>query len=172
MSNPAGTGYTQEEIDVCLTAVIAHAGRINTAVKWLRAEGKHTPDRRTLTSWTRIDFIERYEELREKLASVREEQLANDYLDAASRAIEGAQLATEKAIDRLKAGKDEDPAKSAASLARVSQSMIEKRLTLQGRPTRITETIDVEARVRKLVAMGVLQLADGDAPALEPGDEE
>lgn len=161
--------FTQAEIDDALTALIAHAGRPTTAVKWLKAEGKRAPSPPTLQKWARIDYWERYEELREKLAPVREEQLANDYLDAASHAIDVTRLAVEKAETKLKAGKDEDPAKSAASLARVSQSMIEKRLTLQGRPTRITETIDVEARVRKLVAMGVLQLPEEQAQ-IEAGD--
>lgn len=164
--------YNQEEIDDALSALIGHAGNAAKAIEYLESEGKRAPCASTLLKWARITHWERHEELRELVAGRREDQLANDLLDLTARATEGIALGIEKTIERLDSGKDEDPAKSTASLARVLQTGIEKRLTLQGRPTRITETIDVEARVRKLVAMGVLHLPDGETPALEPGDEE
>ena len=91
-------------------------------------------------------------------------------LDAARRATEGALLATDVAVKRLKAGKDEDPARTAANLSRVAQSATDKRLALQGRSTAPTDVRDAMEILRGLVAMGVLQAPSAALanPEVEP----
>lgn len=164
--------YTAQQIDDCLTALIAWNGNATAAVRYLKGEKKRAPAAPTLSKWARVDEWERYEQLRERLADGREKQLAHDFMEAAARARDVAFMAIDQAEERLEQKKDPEPAKTAAALARASQSFTEKGLTLQGKPSRITETVDVEARVRKLVAMGVIHLPDGGQPALEPGDVE
>src|SRR5438270_8571026 len=130
-----GDAWKQDEIDDALTALIAYAGNANAACRYLQAEGMRAPTSGTLTAWARTRYWERYEELREKVAQGRENTLANNYLDAAHSATEVAMMAVEAARGRLESGKDEDPARTAANLARVAQSATDKRLSLQGRPT-------------------------------------
>jgi hypothetical protein len=165
-TNGGPDAWTAEQIDDALTALIAMAGNATGAVKYLKSAGKRAPASQTLLNWARTVHWERYEELREKVAGARENTLANDYLDAAAYATEGARLATKKAIERLNAGKDEDPARTAANLTTVAQKSTDKRLSLQGRPTQIIENRNVEELFRSLAAMGVLKLPEAvDEPA-------
>lgn len=168
----AADKYTAKELDDCLTALIAHNGNAKYATAWLEEHGKkHPKTPRALLNWSRIQHWERYEELRERLAAGREEQLANDYLETALAARDATALAVEKAHAKLMAGKDDDPARTAANLSKVSATALEKRLMQQGRPTKITQAKDVEASLRALAAMGVIEIA-GQKPELEAGDEQ
>ena len=155
--------YTQEDIDDALTAMIAFAGNSNEAVRYLEAQGINAPTQQTLWRWARTTHWQRYEELRETVAQRRENTLANNYLDAAHAATEVAMMAVEAARGRLESGKDEDPGRTAANLARVAQSATDKRLSLQGRPTQITETRDLGAILRSLAAKGIIQVPDEPA---------
>ena len=161
--------FTQEEIDEALRAMIAYAGNAKRAQQALKDEGKAAPHWNTLYKWCKTTHWERYEQLREQFFSKMEEKHANDLLDRSRRANEVVLLAIEKAQERLENGKDQDPGRTAANLARVDQSSIEKRLALQGRPSRIVENRNPEEIARALVAMGVLKVAD--APELEAGDD-
>lgn len=160
-SGPAAP-FSQEDIDWCLQALVAWAGNANAAVKWLEAhaEGRRVPAALTLTSWSRTKHWERYEQIREQFGGLREKTISNDMRDAAQEAVETQRLAVEKARERLEAGRDDDPARSAASLAKVAQSNIDKLLSLTGRPTQITESRNVNEILRSLVAKGVLSLPD------------
>jgi len=171
MPGPAGfVPYTQQEIDEALTAVIAHAGSCSGAIRYLKAEGKRAPAWQTLQNWCRVKHWERYEELREKFAQKAEDTLANNYLDAARYATEVQMLAVDKAKERLEKGKDEDPARTAANLSQVSARSTDKRLSLQGRPTTITETRDLGAILRSLAAKGVVHLPD-EPEQIEAGSD-
>jgi hypothetical protein len=163
--------YTQEEIDDALTALIAYAGNATAACQYLKAEGMRAPASSTLAAWSRTRYWERYEELREKVSQGRENTLANNYLDAAHAATEVAMMAVEAARGRLESGRDEDPGRTAANLARVAQSATDKRLSLQGRPTQITETRDLGAILRSLAAKGIIEIPDEPAQLVEASDE-
>jgi hypothetical protein len=161
-SGPAAP-FNQEEIDQALTAMIAYAGKAHTAVKYLMANGK--PDLRvptgvTLLDWSRTTHWERYEQLREQWSAKVEQTISNDMRDAAREAIEVQRVAVEKARERLEANRDDDPARSAANLARVASANTDKLLSLTGRPTQITESRNVNEILRSLVAKGVLALPD------------
>jgi hypothetical protein len=161
--------YTQQQIDDALTALIAYAGNATGAVKYLEAAGKRAPAVPTLIEWSRTRHWERYEELREKVAQKLEGTLANNYLDAARYATETMVLAVDKARERLENNKDDDPARSAASLAKVATSATDKRLALQGRPSQIVETRNIGEIMRSLAAKGVIALPE-EPPQLEEGD--
>src|SRR5581483_2942115 len=158
--------FTQEEVDRGLTALIAWAGNAKAALRHLEAtstEDQRIPSYHTLCEWARTKHWERYEQLRETWAGKVEQTVANDMRDAAREAVEVQRLAVEKARERLEAGRDDDPARSAASLARVAQSNTDKLLSLTGRPTQITENRNVNEILRSLVAKGVLALPEEPA---------
>jgi hypothetical protein len=163
--------YSQEDIDRVLTAVIAWSGNVAAALRYIKAEGYRTPEGNTVMKWMRTVHWERYEQLRDQWSQKVETTVANDMRDAAREALDVQRLAVEKARERLEAGRDDDPAKSAASLARVAQSNTDKLLSLTGRPTQITESRNAEEILRSLVARGVLQLPD-EPVALEAGSDE
>ena len=162
--------YTQEEIDDALTAVIAYAGNVSAARKYLEAEGKRVPCHSTLANWTRTVHWERYEELREKLADKNAKTLENNYLDAARYATETTMLAVEKARERLEKGEDQDPARTAANLSRVSQTAVEKRHALQGVPKLKEDYRDLTAILRGLAANYPKLITIGpESPQIEGG---
>ena len=115
-------------------------------------------------NWSRTTHWERYcEQLRETWQGKVEQTLANDMRDAARESLDVQRLAVQRARERLDSGRDDDPAKSAASLARVAQSNTDKLLSLTGRPTQIVENRNINEILRSLVAKGVLNVADDPA---------
>ena len=153
--------YTQEQITEGLMALIAHAGNRRAASAYLSEEKGITIPPRTLSNWKHQHAIE-YLELREKFADQQEKQLAHEYLDLAAQAAVGTKLAVEKAVEKLEANKDQDPARTAANLAHVSQSSVDRNRVLTDRPSRITETRGIDEILRGLMARvpGLIQLPE------------
>ena len=151
--------YTQEQITEGLMALIAHAGNHRRASDYLKTEKgiEIPPD--TLYGWKHKHAIE-YLELREKFADQMEKQLAHEYLDLAAQAAQGTELAVKRAVERLEADEDKDPARTAANLAHVSQSSVDRNRVLTDRPSRITETRGLEEILRSLAAKNILQLPE------------
>ena len=143
--------FTQSQIDDALTAMIAFAGNVTLAIRYLKQEGKRAPSPTTLNIWAKTTHWQRYEELRETYSQKVEQTIANDMRDATRAAVEVQRLAIEKTKERLEAGKDDDPARSAANLSHVSRSATDKMLALLGRPSQITETRDATEILRSLV---------------------
>lgn len=164
--------FSQADIDRALSALVAWNGNFNATVRYLEsleAAGEaRAPGAKTLSEWARVSHWERYEQIREQWSARVEQTVANDMRDAAREAVEVQRLAVNAARERLEAGKDDDPARSAANLARVAQSNTDKLLSLTGRPTQITETRNVNEILRSLVAKGVLTLPEGSGDDGEP----
>lgn len=148
--------YTEDEIIAGLMAVIAWAGNATAAARYLKAEKGIDLNAATLNSWKTVHAA-RYAEMREQYASQKETELAHEFRDVAMLAVVGERLAIEKATARLKAGKDEDPGRTAANLARVAQSSTDKLMTVTSRPTQITENRGLQEILRSLGAMGVFK---------------
>ena len=169
-SGPAAP-FSQEQIDDALMALIAWAGNASAAVRHLKSVGKRAPRVETLLNWSRTLHWERYQELREKYGDQIEKGLAADYLDSARELREVAHMAAEKAKERLEAGEDQDPGRTAANLARASAIALEKSLTLQGKPTQITESRNPSEILAGLIARHpqIFGLAEPavDAPQIE-----
>jgi hypothetical protein len=104
---------------------------------------------------------ERYRQRREELAPQLEGMFANDLLDNMRRATLAVKLAIEKTEDLLKAGKVADPSRVGRDLSQVMAQSVDKRLALQGRPTQLVEDRDVGEILRKLQALGVIEVVDG-----------
>jgi hypothetical protein len=166
--------FTQEQVSAGLMAMIAWVGNASAASRALKAEKGLVVSPKTLHEWVRERHFDQYNEMRVKYSEQLETGLANDMRDSVRAAIEVERVAMDKALVRLKAGEDPDPAKTAAHAARVAQSMTDKLLSLTGRPTSIREDRNVQEILRSLAAKGVIDLGDKDvseeSPALGAGD--
>lgn len=175
-SGPAHA-YSQKEIDLCLQALVAWAGNSPAAVRYLTSiaePGQRVPSYATLLEWSRTKHWERYEQIREEMSSLRERTIVNDMRDAAGEAIEVQRIAVEKAKERLEAGKDDDPGRTAANLARTASANTDKLLSLSGRPTQITESRDAAQVLRSLIAKhpSVFSLPDEPVQIESSSDDE
>ena len=156
-----GTARTEEEITTILMALVAWAGQVSPAANYLKAEKGIAIAPATLTDW-KVRYGERLDDMRDKYAGQLEGNLAHEMRDVARLAVDVERLALERAKSRLEAGKDDDPGKTAANVARVKQVNVDKLMTLTGRPKEYTavDGRSLEEKLRKLVAMGVLQAPD------------
>jgi hypothetical protein len=162
--------YTEQEITDVLMAVIANAGNCAAAERSLREQGKRAPKPGTISQWVKYAHAGQYMELRDKYAEQIEGQLVHEYRDVIARATEGAKLAIDSAVTALESGFDKEPSRTAANLATVADKYTRDMLTLQGRPTRITENRDVNEIVRALEARGIRLIADAESLELPEGD--
>lgn len=163
------TVYTPAQVTEALIALVAWAGNYTATVHALKSEGKMSISSSLLSEWARFTHAPEYAELREKYAEQMEAQLIAEYRDVARQSVEVQRAALDKALDRVRAGDDNDPAKTAAHAARVAQTMTDKMLSLSGRPTSIREDRNVEQILRSLVARGVLTAPDAvDGDVDEP----
>jgi hypothetical protein len=163
--------YSHEEIETGLMAMIAWVGNASAASRYLQSEKQLTISPGTLNNWKQIHAI-RYDELREKYAAQMESQIAHELRDVARLATDVQRLALQRASERLEAGEDDDPSRSAANAARVSQSNIDKLLSLTGRPTQITETRNLGEILRSLAAKGVIAIPETAETAETAGTPE
>lgn len=167
--------FTGWQVDEALLALAAWGGDALAACRYLESRGRRAPRSDQLRGWARCTHLERYEALRNQLAEQAEQQLANEMRDVSRMAIDATRVAIEKAMGRLDLGRDDDPARSAANLAKVSQVSLDKMLALTGRPTVIHGSREPDEILRKLVAMGVLKAPDDEpeqiAEASVVGDE-
>lgn len=146
----------EEEVTTILMALIAWGGHTSNASRYLANEKQIEISPKVLADW-KTRYGERYDDLREKFAGQLEGKLVHEMRDVARLALETERLAIEKAHSRLAKDEDQDPGRTAANLARVTQSSTDKMLSLSGRPTHITESRGVEELLRSLVKMGVIQ---------------
>lgn len=111
-------------------------------------------------------FPEIEQKVREKIEPQLEHKLASACLDTAMLASEVEQLAIRLTYQFLEEGRIADPAKAAREISEVASKNIDRRLTLQGRPTQIHENRRPEEILRRLEKMGVLKV-DAEATAVE-----
>ncbi len=152
----ASATYTDEQQTRGLLALVACAGSASAAAQALEQQGHPIPVS-TLRTWTATRRDE-LDGLRDRYAPQLEEEIVRQLRDLALYAPRVQRKAIELAEERLDAGKDINPAQTAASLAKVAANATDKLLALTGRPTQITEHRSVEEITRGLVAAGVLVL--------------
>ena len=141
--------YTKADISKGLLSLVAWAGSATDARKSLLSEGLDIPTS-TLRSWAKETHRDEYERLRGEYGAQMEDLLVKNYRDMAVRASSVQMKAIEEAEKRLDRGADQDPARTAASLAKVSQVSTDKLMSLTGRPTVITETRGMAEILRSL----------------------
>lgn len=141
--------YSAEEITKGLMAMVGWAGSAADAHKSLKVDGLDIPTS-TLRSWVKETHRDQYEELRSKYAAQMEEMLVKNYREMALRTSAVQMKAVEAAEKMLDTGQDRDPARTAASLSKVSQVSTDKLMSLTGRPTVITEERGMQEILRSL----------------------
>lgn len=156
--------WSQEEITKGLLAVIAWAGNHAAASRDLKAHGMEITGP-ALQKWTRTAYHDEYERLREEHAPAMEAQLAAELRDSAAQAIVVQRKAMELALEQLNAGKDRDPAKTAAYASRVTATSVEKLMTLTNRTPREKDVRSAQEIVRSLIGMNVLTALPAGTPA-------
>ena len=114
----------------------------------------------------RRKFPEMEERVRAQLAPQLEARAANDMLDVAMLCGDVEREAIIVTYALLAEGKVQDPSKVARDLADVKAKNIDKRLSLQGRPTSIIETRRPEEIIRALEALNIFRV-DAEATAEE-----
>jgi hypothetical protein len=158
------TKYTAEQVTRGLMMMVVWNGNQTEARKSLIAEDGLDVPASTLKSWCTTSHRDQYEQLRAQYAPELEEQLVKAYRTVASRAVAVQMKAVEEAEKRLDRGADTDPARTAASLAKVSQTSTDKLMSLTGRPAVITEDRSMNEILRSLAAkIPGLVVFDGEA---------
>lgn len=161
--------YTDAQVTTALMALIAWCGNYTATSHALKSEGKMNVPGKTISEWARYTHAAEYAELRDKYSEQLESNLVHEYRDTARQAVEVEREALDKALMKLRAGDDPDPARTASHAARVAQTMTDKLLSLSGRPTSIREDRNINEILRSLVAKGVVELpALAEAVADEP----
>jgi hypothetical protein len=155
------------DVERAITAMIL-SSTLEDAVDVLKLQGVVTTVEH-LRVWRDRDpaIRERWEKRRQELAPQIEAELANNLLDNAQRASAVITVAIAKTEELLEAGKVGDPARVARDLSQVVAQSVDKRLSIQGRPTQITEHRDIGEIVRQLQAKGVIEVIDGTAEDVE-----
>lgn len=164
-----GTRFLSEKNDVdvqkALTAIVMFS-TLDEACDYLLQEGITTTVEK-LEVWRDRMYADRLQARREELAPLLEARLASDLLDNASLAADVTQLAIKKTRQMLEDGKVSDPSRVARDLSQVATQSVDKRLALQGRPTKIVENRDVADIVRALEGLGVAKTVTVDSTAIE-----
>lgn len=164
--------YAEDDVTAGLMAVLCTT-TFQGASDLLAEQGQRIPAR-TLDRWCKDQHVVRFEKLREQYAPRIEAQLANDLLSNARLAAETERMAIEAARIELENGSAKEPSKIARDLSQVKSQSVDKRLSLQGRPTQITEKRDINEIVRALVGLKVVSVtapehvADATASSIQP----
>jgi hypothetical protein len=168
--------YPEKVVMQALGALAANSGNATLSARQLIEDGVVDKDVTTfaglIRSWSRDKYAKQYRELQDKLAPDLEATLVHSLRDRAQQAVTLQELALDKTMERLERGRDEDPSRTAANLARVAQANTDKMLSLSGRPSRITEVRDPYEVLRALAARvpGLIDLPD-EAVVEEPMPE-
>lgn len=145
-------------VDQALTAIIAYP-TLEMAREYLKEHG-YEADIKKLKAWRDVRFADRFQELRKEISPKIEAMLADDMLSNARLASEVEGIAIQHTKTMLEKGEVQDPSRVARDLSQVRSQAIDKRLALEGRPTKITETRNVEEVVRALEGLGVVKAVD------------
>lgn len=148
----------EKAVENGLLALVACNGRCRKAEALLQARGVWNINAKQLYEWKNGTHAAKYQELREKHAPDLEKRLSAGLRDTAMLASEGMQKAVLKAMEGLK--DDKDPSKTAANLATVADKTTRNMLGLEGRPTSITETRNVNEILRSWAERGIVQFTD------------
>ena len=153
---PKERGYTDQEIQRGLNALIAFGGSPTAASKAIREAFDLEVPVGTLRTWRDATHAERYSKLQTEHAKDIEEAMVRDTRDLARAASLAERMAIEKTIESLETSTRLDPAQAAVAMSKVKTSNIDKMLALTGRPQQITENRNANELLRALEAKGVL----------------
>lgn len=132
--------------------------------------------RRGATELVTSPYYKPFQERREKLAPLIQQQLENDLLGIANSGTVAVQFAVDQAQEQLANGQCADPARTARDLMQVVTQSVDKRQLLKGQPTEITQNRSVDELLNALVAMKVAERieprADANGTAIEEAAQD
>lgn len=141
--------YTAEEVDRALLVMALCGGNSLEAARQLAAQGCPVPSS-TLRDWKTDLHADRYQSIQEREAKILEEHLIAQQREVAIAASSASLLAVEAARAELTAGTTKDPARAAQALQTTAGIASDKMLTLQGRPTNITQPVGTTELLRRI----------------------
>jgi hypothetical protein len=154
--------YGQE---LAYASLAACDGDLGEAVVWMGQAGYKVTEEHLRT--IRLSRSAEIEQARARIAPKVEAALTSDLLDESVKLTAVIDAAVEHSAELLEQGRVMDPAKMARDLSQVRNQAIEKRMSLEGRPTSITEVRKPEEIIRALEAMGVATQGVIEATATE-----
>jgi len=104
---------------------------------------------------------------RQKMAPRLEELLTADLLDESARSTTIIAMALQRTEERLVANTIADPARVARDISQIRSQGLEKKLALEGRPEKITESRSLDEVTRALEGLGVARQVAIDATSEE-----
>ncbi|HXJ92638.1 MAG TPA: hypothetical protein VMT20_07120 [Terriglobia bacterium] len=158
-------------VDMAMTALVAYPD-LNDAVEFMAEQGfsispqnMNAIRNRCIAPGSPVHqkFVDRQKELAPQL----EKLYADRLLDQARMSTAVAALAVEQTRERLERGQIQDPSRVARDLQQVASQAVDKRLTLEERPTQIVERRTPDEILAKLEAMGVAKRVELDVPEAE-----
>lgn len=148
--------YDNEVHQELALMALAASPTAKDAVEYLKAEHNIVCVEKKLTGMAKYRR-EQYEELRERIAPLKEKQLAHNLLDNALYASEVTAQAIEQLQGRLQYVKTDQLSRVARDLADVQAKAVDKKLALEGRPTAIVENRSASEIIRALESKGILK---------------
>lgn len=146
-----------------LMAIVASPD-LDSAKEFLQGECDLLSTPRKL-EWIRDNYRDQYNELRERVAPILEKSLTHNLLDNALFASEIEREAMGQLRERISEGRvaTQYLSRVVRDLADAQSKAVEKKLSLEGRPTVITENRGPDEILKALEAKGiVLQIGAGD----------
>jgi hypothetical protein len=149
--------YTDQEIDMGLTAYAITSGKQKRAAELVKEQAGLDIPHETIRSWAQRTHPDRYERIRTEVAPKLQQQMADTHQALAHTAAELEARAVEKLETRLKTGEveDRDLANIFKSAAIAGGIHVEKAQLLNDRPTQIVQRSASEV-LRKLKSKGVV----------------
>jgi hypothetical protein len=152
---PDKSKYEDDFVDQALLHLVLNDYNVRRTVRELTAAGMKVPEK-TLAGW-RDAYPRRLQFHATETARELEERIVTKHRAVASAALDGVMLATEKEVEKIKAGDVRDYAASARNLATTSAISTDKLLALTGRPSSIVQhDRKPEAILARLASLGVV----------------
>jgi hypothetical protein len=151
--------------ELAITAIAGCDGNLAEAVQEMTRAGYQTTE--AILAVVANNKSTAVAETREQLLPALEKQHTLDLLDSSIRTTTIVNMALQRTEERLIANTIADPSKVARDIQQVHAQMTDKRLALEGRPTSITETRNLDEVVRALEGMKVATWSEGTATEVE-----
>jgi hypothetical protein len=151
--------------ELALTAIAAYPDTTE-ASEFLQAEHELIASPRKLEVFAQYQS-QSLQEVRQRLAPVKEAKLRHDLQDTAGMATAVTQAAIQRTGELLEEGRIQDPAKAARDMSQVMTQSVDKRALLEGKPTQIVQKRSTEEILRALESKGVVQRPEIDLPEAE-----
>lgn len=151
--------FTMDQIRTCLNACLAFGGSPTAAARVINETWGWGVKGDWIRKWRDGRHSELYAGLQEEHGAALEDVMIREVRDLARSAMYAERLALDKVIEQMSAPGSTrlNPDQVAANMAKVTDTNVNKLLSLTGRPTAITENRSASDLMRALEAKGVIK---------------